>query len=153
MRVLIVEDSKDKLARIETLLAVRLGYSMNDLNRVTTLSGFYGFVRGTPPELVILDMTFEVSDAKGASSKQDAAGLEVLQSFLSRGYNTPIIVTTQHEEFHHKGIMIKSSAELEAMLARVFPDNFVGLVKVDLASTDWEEDLVRLLRVARRRAG
>lgn len=152
MRILIVEDSNDKLARIEAILINRLNVNLGDINRAATLSGFYGFVRGTPPDVVILDMTFDVSDSRGASSKQDAAGLEVLQSFSSLGLKTPIVVTTQHEEFHHKGMAIRSSKELNSMLARIFPANFVGLVKVDLAAREWEDDLVEMFKTARNRA-
>lgn len=141
MRVLIVEDSTAKADRIRDVLS-HTALDQSVFAYAATLTSFYAVIRYEIPDLVVLDMTFDVNSEK--SGKEEAAGIEVLQALGTKSKQPRVIIATQHNEFVFKGERIRSADELEQRLLRLFPEMVVGLVKVDLASTDWEAQLLAL---------
>ena len=101
-------------------------------------------------DVVILDMTFQVSSAEGSEARKVAlAGLELLQYMSSKQIAVPVIVATQHAVFVQPGYLsIGSIQELAELLRESFPRNYAGVVSVDLASEGWHQELVRLIRGA-----
>lgn len=141
MRVLVVEDNAAKAARIISVIE-DIGVPRDDIATAENLTSFYAQTRYDVPPIIILDMTFDVNSEK--SGKEEMAGIEVLQALSAKSDTAKVVVATQHNEFYYNGKAFKSADELRAWLMELFPDMVVGLVRVDLASHTWEQQLLNL---------
>jgi CheY-like chemotaxis protein len=140
-RILVVEDNKAKQARIERIIQSRYDAA---IEFVFTISGAYAVLEHRQWDLVVLDMTFQVSQGIGhAVQKEALAGIELLQYMVAKGLRYPVIVATQHDVFSHGGWMtFNSISQLHQSLAEAFPGIYKATVRVDLANSDWHEDLL-----------
>jgi CheY-like chemotaxis protein len=145
LKVLVVEDSGSKSDSI--IQIVRLHYDA-DVECVSTISSAYAVLNHTKWDLVILDMTFQVSQGLGQVVRKEAlAGIELLQYMSAKQLNFPVIVATQHDYFSQGGwINISSIDELDALLSEAFPNQYRSTVHVDLASSDWHHELMKAMR-------
>jgi CheY-like chemotaxis protein len=143
--VLVVEDSSSKADSITQL--VKLHYDAQ-VEWVSTISGAYAVLNRKPWDLVILDMTFQVSQGLGQAVKKEAlAGIELLQYMSAKQLSYPVIVATQHDEFSQGGwININSIDQLHSLLSEAFPDQYRSVVHVDLMSSDWHLELMKAMR-------
>jgi len=142
--VLIVEDNATKQQEIINALPPAFR------DRVLTtpsIANAYRSVANRPFDLVILDMTFQVSnEGGGAIAKESLAGVEVLQYMSRMRIRTPVIVATQHTNFHTAELPdIDSVEKLDELLTDLFPENYVTTVHVDLAGEEWK---IRLAQAA-----
>lgn len=138
--VLIVEDNATKQQEIINALppAFREG-----VLATASIANAYRSVANKPFDLVILDMTFQISNEGGAAiAKESLAGVEVLQYMSRMRITTPVIVATQHTSFHTVELPdIDSIEKLDELLRDLFPDNYVATVHVDLSGEDWKPRL------------
>lgn len=138
--VLIVEDNLTKQQEIINALppAFREG-----VLTTPSIANAYRSVANKPFDLVILDMTFQVSnEGGGAIAKESLAGVEVLQYMARMRIRTPVIVATQHTNFHTVELPdIDSIDKLDDLLRDLFPLNYVATVHVDLSGEDWKQRL------------
>jgi CheY-like chemotaxis protein len=141
MRVLVVEDNAGKARRICELLE-GMGVRASDVAVAENLTAFYAQTRYDVPPIVVLDMTFDVNGEK--SGKEEAAGIEVLQALAAKSDTVRVVIATQHGEFTYRGRVFLSADDLVAFLSRLYPKMVVGLVKVDLATDAWEQQLRNL---------
>jgi CheY-like chemotaxis protein len=140
-RILIVEDNKAKQERIANIIQASYPAS---IEFVFTISSAYAILEHRRWDLVVLDMTFQISQGIGQAVQKEAlAGIELLQYMVAKGLKYPVIVATQHDVFSHGGWMTFSSiSELDRSLAEAFPGIYKSTVRVDLANSDWHEDLL-----------
>lgn len=142
IKILIVEDNKAKQERIASI--IQSTYDA-EFEFVFTISSAYSVLEHFSWDLVVLDMTFQVSQGIGhAVQKEALAGIELLQYMIAKGLNYPVIVATQHDVFSHGGWMTFSSIEqLHNSLADAFPNIYRTTVRVDLANSDWHDGLLQ----------
>ncbi|PQZ77361.1 MULTISPECIES: response regulator [unclassified Brevundimonas] len=140
-QVLIVEDNLTKQQEIINALppAFRDG-----VLPTPSIAAAYRSVANKRFDLVILDMTFQISnEGGGAIAKESLAGVEVLQYMSRMRIRTPVIVATQHTNFHTVELPgIDSIEKLDELLRDLFPENYVTTVHVDLSGEDWKQQLV-----------
>jgi CheY-like chemotaxis protein len=141
MNVLVVEDSAEKSKLIETVLRSQF---TGRIDFAQTISSAYSQLEHHKWDLVILDMTFQVSQGLGqAVRKEPLAGLEILQFMTSKELLYPVIVATQHSVFSQVGIIHLSSVEeLHSLLLETFPEIYRETIRVDLTTTDWHAALL-----------
>ncbi|MEH2480636.1 CheY-like chemotaxis protein [Nitrobacteraceae bacterium AZCC 2146] len=140
-RILIVEDNK--LKGDEIAAQIRSRYDA-DFEFIPTISGAYAMLEHDVWDLVILDMTFQVSSGIGQAVKKEAlAGLELLQYMTGKRIKYPVIVATQHTVFSQSGLLnIGSVEQLHDLLRQAFPGIYRGIVRVDLTNQSWHADLL-----------
>lgn len=145
LSVLVVEDNSSKADQISQI--VRRQYDA-DVEVVPTISGAYSVLDYRRWDLVILDMTFQVSSGLGHAVRKEAlAGIELLQYMSAKRLHYPVIVATQHDFFSQgAGVSINSIEELDINLKKAFPAQYRAVVQVDLASSDWHQELTKTMR-------
>jgi DNA-binding NtrC family response regulator len=139
MNVLIVEDNAEKSELLETILRSEF---KGQIDFAQTISGAYSQLEHHKWDLVILDMTFQISQGLGQAVRKEAlAGLEILQFMSSKNLTYPVIVATQHSVF--SGVInLASVEELHALLSETFPEIYRETIRVDLTTTDWHATLL-----------
>jgi DNA-binding NtrC family response regulator len=139
-RVLIVEDNLQKKDAIERLLTT--SYRI-EARHVNSISASLPTIERESWDLVILDMTFQITTGGGQALRKEAlAGLEVLQFMAAKRITSPVIVATQHTVFSHGAINVQSVQALEALLRRSFPRVYRTTVFIDLNTDDWHAPLL-----------
>jgi DNA-binding NtrC family response regulator len=135
--VLIVEDNATKRGEIEKALPAPFVF---DVQSTPSISQAYRAIAGKPYSLIILDMTFHVSQSAGHEmSKEAIAGIELLQFMTRRRIQAPVIVATQHTTFSTPDMpAIDSIEKLHALLIKLFPANYRMTVQVDLSEESWK---------------
>lgn len=138
--VLIVEDNNTKRIEIENSLPSCFSY---EVQATPSIAQAYRVLSIKPYDLVILDMTFQVSQGKGQEmSKEAMAGVELLQYMARSKINSPVIVATQHSVFSSPGLpTINSVGDLDDLLSALFPENYRTTVQVDLSEETWKTRL------------
>lgn len=149
-QVLIVEDNLTKQQEIINALppAFRDG-----VLATPSIANAYRSVANKRFDLIILDMTFQISnEGGGAIAKESLAGIEVLQYMSRMRIATPVIVATQHTTFHTVELPdIDSIEKLDELLSDLFPENYIATVHVDLAGEDWKSQLAAAVEEALKR--
>jgi PleD family two-component response regulator len=145
LSVLVVEDNSSKADHISQI--IKLGYDA-EVEVVPTISGAYSVLDYRKWDLVILDMTFQVSSGLGHAVRKEAlAGIELLQYMSAKRLYYPVIVATQHDFFSQgAGVNINSIEELDVNLKKAFPIHYRATVRVDLASSEWHQELTNAMR-------
>ena len=143
-RILVVEDNHLKAEQITN--TIRSSYEVS-FATVPTISGAYAVLEHGHWDLVILDMTFQVSKGLGEAVRKEAlAGLELLQYMLGKRIRFPVIVATQHAMFSQGIINVSSIEELHKLLSDAFPDIYRTTVRVDLANDQWHAELLAAVK-------
>ena len=138
--VFIVEDNGTKLQEIRNALPEEF---QEDCLDTPSIAWAYRALANRDFDLVILDMTFQVSnDPSNQLAKESLAGIELLQYMDRKGVTSPVIVATQHTAFHTPDLPgIESINQLDELLSDLFPVNYFTTVHVDLAGEGWKEQL------------
>jgi CheY-like chemotaxis protein len=141
MNVLIVEDNAEKSKAIETIIRSQF---TGRIDFAQTISSAYSQLEHHNWDLVILDMTFQVSQGLGQAVRKEAlAGLEILQFMTSKNLSYPVIVATQHSSFSQVGLISLSSVEeLHSLLLETFPEIYRETITVDLTTNEWHAALL-----------
>jgi CheY-like chemotaxis protein len=154
MQVLVVEDSNDKFRELEAFLERNFGVSTRGLKppltRAKDIATAFNVLAAPERkwDVVLLDMTFQrMNGAADVLSIEPLAGIEVLQYLAASGVAVPVLVLTQYSSF---GDTVYSPAmsleQLDLKLKKAFPDNYRGVVFVDLASKLWLERVGEFIR-------
>jgi DNA-binding NtrC family response regulator len=139
-RVLIVEDNLQKKEAIERLLVSRYPIEARYVN---SISASLPTIERESWDLVILDMTFQITTGAGHALRKEAlAGLEVLQFMAAKRISSPVIVATQHTVFSHGAINVQTIQALDSLLKRSFPRIYRTTVFIDLNTDDWHSPLL-----------
>lgn len=148
--VLIVEDNATKQQEIINALPPLF---RDGVFATPSIAAAYRSVANKHFDLVILDMTFQISnEGGGAIAKESLAGVEVLQYMSRMRIATPVIVATQHTNFHTVELPdIDSIAKLDELLRDLFPENYVATVHVDLSGEEWKQHLAAAAESALKR--
>lgn len=136
----IIEDNNLKCKEIERALKAPLAL---DIHSTPSIAQAYRALVNKEWDLVVLDMTFQVSQGGGREiAKEALAGVEILQFMARRRILSPVIVATQHTSFVAPGLPAIDSIEgLHALLTRLFPLNYRDTIHVDLSEESWKARL------------
>jgi CheY-like chemotaxis protein len=141
MKILLVEDEDPKQRHIEAYLRVRV----KDLALVTAKSynSAIDALELGLPDLLLLDMslpTFDRREQEGGGRPQGLGGVEILRYMKLSELSCPIVVITGHDAFPKPGGQVVL-AQLEAELAKEFPNMFRGVLHYNSAYDEWKQNL------------
>lgn len=146
INLFIIEDSKPKLAQMKAALPREFRFDILDTHSIAQAERA---LENRTWDLIILDMTFEVSMGVGNNEKEALAGVEVLQFMNRKNIRTPVIVATQHTNFFSRfGLEIDSIEKLDVKLSKLFPRNYSAIIHVDLESSAWKTPFQSSVRAA-----
>lgn len=143
MKLLIVEDDRNKLEQLRELIKSRFPDTDVDTRSSyhhgakSALSGGY--------DLILLDMsmpTYEASSSSSGGSPLHFAGREVLRQMKRRDVVAQVIVVTQFDTFG-EGASRMSLEELTEALRRDHPGSFLGTIYYHPKQEQWKTELVR----------
>lgn len=141
MKILLVEDEDPKQRHIEAYLKERV----KDLS-LTTAKSYNSAIDSLElglPDLILLDMslpTFDRREQEGGGRPQGLGGVEILRYMKLSELSCPIVVITGHDAFPKPGGQVVLT-QLEAELAKEFPDMFRGILLYNSAYDEWKQNL------------
>jgi CheY-like chemotaxis protein len=138
--VLIIEDNTLKEARMKDVLR---SIPQLEFTVCRSIKAAYPAVELQQWDLILLDMSFQVTQDKGTAVKnKPLAGRQILQFMRARNLTRPVIVVTQHGSFFEGSTSIESIVDLDMKLRKYFPGIYQSTVHVDLASDNWHHELI-----------
>ena len=102
MKILIVEDNKNKLIKLKEFIQEKI--KINDL-QIEEAKSFTSGIRKIKQkdwDLIILDMslpTYDITHRETGGDKKPVAGKEIMKRMLHRNLLVPVIIVTQFETF------------------------------------------------------
>ncbi|EOS24912.1 hypothetical protein C804_05012 [Lachnospiraceae bacterium A4] len=141
MKVLIVEDNKDKRNNIKNFLTKRIeGITFGEAKSYSSgISEIYD----NKWDLIILDMTlptYDISHTETGGEKKPVAGKEILRRMKNRKINTPTIIVTQFDVFGERQISLNYlNKEIEENYGHIW----IGTVSYDKST--WQIELDKLI--------
>lgn len=151
LNILIVEDNQTKRLEIEKSIKSSMEA---DVIGASSIRQAYSSLEHKRWDLIVLDMTFQVTQSAGHESAKEAlAGIEILQFISRRQIETPVVVATQHSSFSSLDMPgIDSVQKLDDLLRDLFPENYRSVVEVDLSEETWKFTLQREIISALKKA-
>lgn len=140
MKILVVEDSENKMNKIISLLSTMVdikydvAYSYNSgLNMA--LDNDY--------KLLILDMTlhtFDKTKDKTGGRLRTFGGREIVSELKFENKLKPFIILTQYKKFDDNN-KIKSLEEIDEVMKNKFSEFYKNIIFYDTSSSVWKSDL------------
>jgi CheY-like chemotaxis protein len=152
-KVLIVEDDPHKRQQLERFFSSRA--SAADVKVAVSLIGGLRALRAHNPDVVVLDMTLPNHDPEEdghIGSMLAFGGEEFMRQARRLRSSAKVVVVTQFETFGDEE-NAKERHELEADLARSFPEIFEGMVYYHASLSGWADELDALLKHALKGTG
>lgn len=147
MKVLIVEDDKNKISQISQTLrpafpnvAIECAYSYR--------SGLKAILDNNY-DLIILDMslpTYDVTDTESGFQFRPFGGREILSEMKRKRRNYTTLVLTQFETFG-AAEDVTTLKELTRQLQRDFVGIFGGIIYYNASESNWKSELVTRIHI------
>ncbi len=142
MKILCMEDQEDKYQHIDAVL------KQNGITQVFWEKNCQnGLMRLLENDFdyLLLDMSMPLSDVDYKKESFDSfAGLSVLQEIKRKKYNIKVVIVTGFNDFE-RGKKIITLAELESEIEQKYKDYYVGHIKYDSTSIEWQRNLIQIL--------
>jgi CheY-like chemotaxis protein len=148
MRILLVEDNENKRAQLESF--IQESWPASQVVVAISLQGGLRIAKGTPFDVIILDMTlpnFDVGTDDSGSLIHPLGGKEFLRKMKRGKIETPVVVVTQFETFG-RGLERLDVESLRSSLADEYRGLCVGTVYYDSAIDTWKEEIAGLITKA-----
>lgn len=145
MRVLIVEDNRNKLKQIRDLLEKK--YADCEIVEAYAFNSGVKKVLENNWDLVILDMslpTYNITYTESGGDKKPIAGKNIMKRMLNRKIYTPVVVITQFETFDDDKISLET---LNEEFATLFSQIWKGTVYY--GNDEWSKEFDLLLNQLR----
>ena len=142
MKILCMEDQEDKYQHINSVLRQHgITQIFWEKNCQT------GLMRLLKKDIdyLLLDMSMPLSDVDYKKESFDSfAGLAVLQEIKRKKYTIKVIIVTGFNDFE-RGKKIITLDELESEIKQKYKDCYVGYIKYDSTSIEWQQKLIQIL--------
>lgn len=142
MKILCMEDQEDKYQHIDAVL------KQNGITQVFWAKNCQnGLMRLLENDFdyLLLDMSMPLSDVDYKKESFDSfAGLSVLQEIKRKKYNIKVVIVTGFNDFE-RGKKIITLVELESEIEQKYKDYYVGHIKYDSTSIEWQRNLIQIL--------
>jgi len=136
MKILIAEDSPEKLIQIEHLLVESIGVEKNKITITKNKEETIDILENSIFDLIILDMSLPKYKSED-SNIIHLAGKEVLIFLKHQRKNIPTVVLTAHDVFGHHDAQI-SLNKLTLDLNKRFKKFLKGVYPWDASSDEWK---------------
>lgn len=142
MKILCMEDQIEKYKQIEAVI------DKIDAEITWKKNCQYGLMelRNKKYDVVLLDMSMPICDDENVTENFDSyAGMAVLREIKRKNYDLKVIVITGFSDFE-KGSKLITLSELDSEIRKKYDNVYVGYVKYDSTSVEWQEKLKEKLR-------
>lgn len=142
MKILCMEDQEEKYRQIDTVLRQN-----NIIQVVWEKNCQKGLMRllGEEFDFLLLDMSMPLSDIDYKKESFDNfAGLSVLQEIKRKRYKVKVIVITGFNDFEKENRIV-TLTELEREIKEKYENYYVGHIKYDSTSVEWQRNLLQIL--------
>lgn len=142
MKILCMEDQEDKYQHIDSVLR------HNGIRQIfwekNCQSGLMRLLKDDF-DYLLLDMSMPLSDVDYKKESFDSfAGLSVLQEIKRKKYNIKVVIVTGFNDFE-RGKKIITMDELESEIKQKYNEYYVGHIKYDSTSIEWQKNLMQIL--------
>jgi len=148
MKILIVEDNRQKLNYLQTFISGEI--PQGEVRSQRSYQSGLDEALHWKPDLIILDMsmpTYDTSPTESGGRPRSYGGRDILREISRKRLKSKAIVVTGFETFG-EGEEVRTLEELRAGLAQQFPANYVTTVFFSSAETTWQEQLRNALSTA-----
>ncbi len=143
MRILCMEDQEAKYKHIKEVLEK---YNIELNWKKTYQSGLIELLNNAF-DIVLLDMSMPISENESSKDNFDNyAGMSVLREIKRKRYSVMVIIVTGFADFQ-KGNEVITLHELLNEIEEKYENFFLGCIKYDSTSIEWQNKLLELLRL------
>jgi DNA-binding response OmpR family regulator len=136
-----MEDQEDKYKHIKSVLEQ---YHMELIWKTTCQSGLMALLDNNI-NILLLDMSMPISENEPSKDNFDNyAGMSVMREIKRKKYDLKVIVITGFDDFQ-KGNDIITLTELDNEIKVKYNAYYLGCVRYDSTSIEWQEKLLTLL--------
>jgi CheY-like chemotaxis protein len=142
MRVLIIEDDRNKERHLTDLLASE--FPSASLRARRSYQSGLAEAEGWLPHIIILDMsmpTYDVSPTESGEPSLPFGGEDILREVDRKGLACMVVVVTQYDAFGTRDSIV-TLEQLKHRLAANYPHNYIGTVFYHPAQTGWRNELL-----------
>lgn len=144
MKILIVEDNKNKLLRLKEFI---IGIQLAEDIEFTEANSFTSGIRKINEkswDVIILDMslpTYDITHRENGGDKKPVAGKEIIKRMIHKNIMIPVIIVTQFETFGENRITLD-------ILNEEFENKFKKVWKgtIFYEGEEWQDGLDQILR-------
>ena len=140
MKILCIEDQEEKYSQIREVIAD----IFDDIDWENNCQNGLMKLRTTPYDVVLLDMSMPICDDVQEETFDSYAGMYVLKEIKRRKYSTKVIVITGFSDFE-QGKKVITLSELDTEILEKYKSIYLGYVKYDSTTIEWQDKLVELL--------
>lgn len=140
MKILCIEDQEQKYRQIKDIVVDKFGkidWENNCQNGLMRL-------RTEHYDIVLLDMSMPICNEGEEETFDSYAGMYVLKEIRRRNYATKVIIITGFSDFE-KGEEVITLSELHAEILDKYNSIYIGYVKYDSTTVEWQDKLVELI--------
>lgn len=143
MKILCMEDQEAKYKHIREVLEK---YKVELIWRKSSQTGLMELLTNEY-DIVLLDMSMPISENEPRKENFDNyAGMSVLREIKRKKYFLKVIVVTGFDDFQ-KGNEVITLNELENEIKEKYENFYLGCVKYDSASVEWQDNLIEMLHL------
>ena len=146
MKVLIIEDDRNKLNRLKSFMHAR--WPRLEIREEYSYQTGLDHLISNKVDLVLLDMslpTYPISEAEPGGRTRIYGGKEILRQMQRRQISVPTVVVTQFESFGDETESAMQLGELKQLLTNRFAGIYLGTAYYDATMDKWEEELSELV--------
>lgn len=141
MNILCIEDQENKYHHISEVLNK---YNINLIWKRNCQTGLMELLMNKY-EYLLLDMSMPICENEYGKDNFDSyAGLWVLLEIKRKKYDIKVIIITGFSDFE-RGEKVITLRELENEIIEKYAKNYIGHVKYDSTSVEWQDGLLKLL--------
>lgn len=140
MKILCIEDQKEKYEQIRCVIQP----IYNDITWENNCQNGLMKMIHQQYDVVLLDMSMPICNDDEQETFDSYAGMYVLKEIKRRKYITKIIVITGFSDFE-QGEKLITLSELDSEISEKYNSIYLGYVKYDSTSIEWQEKLLGLL--------
>lgn len=143
MRILCMEDQEGKYGHIEDILNK---FQIELTWKKSCQTGLMELIE-KKFDYLLLDMSMPIcEDESGKENFDSYAGMSVLREIKRKKYDLKVIIITGFNDFE-KGENVITLNELEKEIIEKYSRYYIGCVRYDSTSVEWQDVLLKLLNL------
>lgn len=140
MKILCIEDQEEKYRQIREVIVDMF----EDIDWENNCQNGLMRLRTEHYDVVLLDMSMPICNDGEEETFDSYAGMYVLKEIKRRKYLAKVIVITGFSDFE-QGKKVITLSELDAEILDKYKAIYLGYVKYDSTTIEWQEKLVELI--------
>jgi len=143
MRILIVDDDRAKIDKIEEVILNK--FEVDIVNRKYSYQSGIKEILNSEYDLVLLDMsmpTFDITSRDNGGQLKEVAGKDIMRYMKRKKVMIPVIVITQYDILGEKAIKL---SDIMIELETKYREFYLGTVYYDVTIENWKTEIIDLI--------